>query len=125
MQYSPKLKKAIEQIKDILKEYDIAGFVVIHTPGFSEHLNYVNPSYSCAFIEGKQFRVKIKTADLPGGKEQAKQLANDTYNMVTHLSCSIAAHGIGYMEFHAMLKDKWKVEDTGGAGFTSHTQQNN
>lgn len=48
MQYSPKLKKAMEDIKKILHENDIAGFVVLHTPGFSEYLNRVDPSYSCA-----------------------------------------------------------------------------
>jgi len=31
MQYSPKLKKAMEEIKAILKRDDIAGIVVLHT----------------------------------------------------------------------------------------------
>lgn len=36
MQYSPKLKVAMEEIKEILKKNDIAGFVVIHdSDGFS------------------------------------------------------------------------------------------
>lgn len=32
MQYSPKLKVAMDEVKDVLKKYDIAGFVVLHTP---------------------------------------------------------------------------------------------
>lgn len=43
MQYDPKLKKVMEQIKGILKDNDITGFVVLHSPGFSEYLNHVQP----------------------------------------------------------------------------------
>ena len=62
MQYSPKLKVAIEEIKQILKNNDIAGFVVIHTPGFSEFLNHVETSYSCAKVQGDEVRLKLKSS---------------------------------------------------------------
>lgn len=51
MQYSPKLKIAMDEIKQVLKKHDIAGFVVLHTPGFTEYLNRVDPSYSSTFMD--------------------------------------------------------------------------
>lgn len=124
MQYSPKLKKAIGEIKSILEKHDIAGFVVIHTPGYAEFINKVNPSYSCALIRDGRLGVKLKTEDLPGGKEQAKQIAEDTYNMVTLMADAIAVHAGGYIDLHRMLKDRWNGEE-GPISFTSHQQQNN
>lgn len=123
MQYSPKLKKAMEQIKAIIKENDIAGFVVLHdSTGFSEYLNAISPSYSCGFIEGDQIRFKLKTAEL--GKEKAKMIAEGTYNMVTHFADMIGKHAIGYINAQKFLKDKWGGEE-GTGNETSHTQQNN
>ena len=124
MQYSPKLKMAMEEIKAVLKKHDIAGFVLIHTPGFVEYLNHINPSYSCAFVQGEQLRVKLKTAELPGGKVQAKQLAEDTYNMVTLMTDILTMHTPGYIDFQKMLKENWGGED-GRSSHTSHDQQNN
>lgn len=122
MQYSPKLKKAMEEIKQILSENDIAGFVMLHTPGYSEYLNQVSPSYSCAKLEAGQLRFKVKSAEV--GKEKAKQLIYDTYNMVSHFSKSIGLHALTYLEAHDILKNKLGGEDHPG-GHTSHTDQNN
>lgn len=60
MQYSPKLKKAMEEIKRILKDHDIAASVVLHTPGHSEYYLRINPSYSCATLNKGELRVKAK-----------------------------------------------------------------
>lgn len=122
MQYSPKLKAAMEQIKAILKENDIAGFVVLHTPGFSEYLNHFMTSYSCAFLQDGQFRVRLKTAEV--GKEKAKELAEGTWNMVNIMTDIIALHAKGYMDFEDMLKKHWGGESDSGL-HTSHNQQNN
>jgi hypothetical protein len=122
MQYSPKLKKVMEQIKEILKENDIAGFVVLHTPGHSEYLNHVQTSYSCATVLPEGVRLRLKQSEV--GKEKAEQLANGTYNMITHLTTAIAANAEMYLSCHEQLKKKWEGKETGG-GHTSHNQQNN
>lgn len=115
----------MEEIKSILAKNDIAGFILLHSPeGFIEYLNAISPSYSCAFLQDGQFRVKIKTADLPGGKTQARQLANDTYNMVTLMTDILVMHAGGYIEFQKMLKSHWGGEE-GSSSHTSHDQQNN
>ena|SRR5690349_3400041 len=124
MQYSPKLKKAMAEIEGILQDNDIAGFVLLHDPlGFAEYRNHLNPSYSCAFIENGAFRVKLKAADLPGGKVQAKQIAADTYNMVSLMTDILGYHAQGYSAFRNLLKEKWQGEEGDGLQ-TSHTQQN-
>lgn len=122
MQYSPKLKKAMEEIKAILTKNDIAGFVVIHTPGFSEYLNHVQTSYSCATVLPGGIRLQLKQSEI--GKEKAMFLADGTFNMITHLTKAIAANAELYIECHEKLKTKWNGSSEDG-GHTSHQQQNN
>ena len=122
MQYNPKLKKAAEQIKAILKEHDIAGIVVLHTPGHSEYLYEINPTYSVAKIEGEELRIRsthIKDMD------EKVQKVTDTANMFVHFTDvgdmlhSWNQHALKLMKKHIEI-----VEQRGG-GHTSHTQQNN
>lgn len=123
MDYSPKLKSVMEQIKTILKENDIAGFVVLHTtPNHSEYLNYISPSYSCAKFEFSNIRFTAKVSEL--GKEKAHQQLTDTYNMITHFADVIGMHALNYMEIKDALKKKLGGED-GDSSHTSHSQQNN
>lgn len=122
MQYSPKLKTAMEEVKAILKKHDIAGFVVLHTPGFAEYVNYVSPSYSCAIVTENGMHFRLKQAEV--GKERAKLLAEGTYNMVTLLCDMIAKHAMVYMEAQEFLKEKWGGTEFPGSE-TSHTDQNN
>lgn len=123
MQYSPKLKMAMLEIDAILKKHDIAGFVIIHTPGFSEYLNYINPSYSCAKLEPNGVRFKLK-ADEVGGREKAAKIAAETLNLITHFSEILGRYGLLYMEAQEILNEKWQGE-SGPDEHTSHEQQNN
>ncbi len=122
MQYSPKLKKAMQQIKNILEENDIAGFVVLHTPGFSEYLNHVQTSYSCATITPDGVRLRLKEAEV--GKEKAKFLAENTYNMITHLTEVITVSATLYIECHDLLKTKLNGSSEEGEHTTDITQNN-
>lgn len=123
MQYSPKLKKAMEEIKIVLTNYDIAGFVVLNDgDGFGEYLNAVSPSYSCARVEQNGIHFKLKTADV--GKERAKEIAGGTFNMVTHFADMIGKHALMYIDAQKFLKDKWNGKEFPG-NETSHDQQNN
>lgn len=115
----------MEGIKEILKEHDIAGFIILHTPGFTEYLNKINPSYSCAYMDDLEggMRVKLKAADLPGGKAEAKKFAEDTWDMVVNMTEMIVVHADGYMRFEDMLRKHWGGE-SGGSTHTSHSSQN-
>lgn len=123
MQYSPKLKTAMEEIKAVLNKHDIAGFVILHTPGHSEYLNHCTTSYSCATVTPEGVRLRLKEAEV--GKEKARQIANDTCNMVIHFAKHLAANAMFYMDTEEMLRKKFDVEDLGGDEHTSHQQQNN
>lgn len=122
MQYSPKLKIAMLKIKEIMRESDIAGFVVLHTPGFSEYINQVETSYSCAKLEGNEMRFKINSKEV--GKEKARELARDTLNMLSHIARAMVLHGMSYVDAEKLLNDKFGGEDLPGTE-TSHIEQNN
>ena len=104
MKSSPKLKKAMAEIQAILKENDIAGFVVLHTPGFSEYLNHLETSYSCAKITPEGMIMKIDTEKL--GQAESKRLADGTYSMVKHFAETIGPNALNYIKMQDYLKSK-------------------
>lgn len=115
MQYSPKLKKAMEEIKAILKKHDIAGSVILHTPGFSEYLNHIEPSYSLMWFENGRCRIKAK--------KDNKHLA-DTVNMIHHFGTISGQQALAYMDLEDQLKAQMDI-DHGPGNHTDHNQQNN
>lgn len=81
-----KLKIVAEEIKEILKKHDVAGAIVLHTPGYGEYLFHLNTSYSCAYryLED-QVRFYSKRADFKTVEEQKKK-SEDTSNMLKILT---------------------------------------
>ena len=124
MQYSPKLKKAMAQIKTILDENDIAGSVVLHTPGFAEYLIKVDPTYACTKVEGDMVRIKAKLVDFNGDKEAWSKKITDTVNM---LECLAESNGRNALNIYSVLDELNKKLDieSGTSSHTSHTTQNN
>lgn len=125
MQYSPKLKNAMDEMKEILIKYDIGGSIILHDPsGHSEYLLKIDPSYSCARFEGDYLRVKSKLTDYDGDKDAQKKSLTDTINMISHIK-DISRNTASQLN---TLEDKLKgfvdFEHTKGSD-TSHTQQNN
>lgn len=122
MQYSPKLKIVMEEIKKILSDNDITGFVVLHTPGFSEYLNHLESSYSAAKITDSGIVIKISSKDL--GAEKTRLMAYGTYNMISHFADVMAKYTVAYIDLHEVLKKELGGTDGPGT-HTSHKQQNN
>lgn len=122
MQYSPKLKIAMEEIKAILSRHDIAGAVILHTPGFSEFLFSPTPSWSVARLEPTGFlRIKTNPAD---PKEVKKKQIEDTMDMISGMATSSMEITKGCKAVIEMLKDRFRFD--GGTGdITGHDQQNN
>ena len=54
LKFSPKLKNAMEEIKQILNKHDIAGLIVLHEPGYGEHYIKINPSYSALEFKNRE-----------------------------------------------------------------------
>jgi hypothetical protein len=124
MQYSPKLKKAMQEIQDILSKHDIAGVVVIHTPGHTEYLNKLDPTYSCVTFTGDKLRFKSQLADYNGDKTAWKQKTADSVDMMHGISMTLGRLSLPLMDMSAEL-DSQLIIERGPSGHSSHTTQNN
>jgi hypothetical protein len=124
MQYSPKLKTAMQEIKDILSKHDIAGVVVIHTPGHTEYLNKLNPTYSCVKVNGDELRFKSKLADYNGDKAAWKKKTTDSVDMMHGISTTLGNLAVPLMMMSNKLDQQLDVE-RGPDDHSSHTTQNN
>lgn len=121
----------MQQIKNILIANDIAGVVVIHTPGYNEYLNHLSPSYSCIepdYSVNKDdkrlsgFRIRAKSSEI--GKEKVIQLVGDTANMLVGLNEVTGIIVMQNIELEeAMAKHVDILRKPGD--HTSHTEQNN
>ena len=126
MQYSPKLKNAMKEINEILNKHDIGGLVILHTPGHGEFLMKVDPTYSCAKLNGNEMRVRAKLQeDFNGDKEAWTKKITDTVNMFE----TFFEVGMMMVENVARMDDllKTKVEVLPGkpSSFTTSQTQNN
>lgn len=116
MQYSPKLKKAMEEIKKIVKKYDIGAMVILHTPGFSEFLNHVDPSYSV--VQVVKDGIRFKTTG------RSHQDVSDSYNMIAIFRDMTVMHADLYTRMAENLAKKLDAEEDDG-DLSDHTTQNN
>ncbi len=125
MQYSPKLKNAIEEIKQILMKYDIAGTFVIHTPGYAEYLNHITPSYSCAKIDelNGKFEIKAKKIHFSNEAERINKLTA-TSNMLNLLSDVMAKNVLNLIQA-SEVTDKFLNAEHDNDSHTSSATQNN
>lgn len=126
MQYSPKLKMAMEEIKETLRKHDVAALIVLHKPGFGEYYFKVDTTYSCARLDEKTglMRIKAKAAELPGGAAQREQLLADTANMFKIL-CDVGYDTLEMIENVSKVVDKVVDADHDRGSGSSHTAQNN
>lgn len=125
MQYSPKLKKVMEEIKAIVKKHDIGAMVVLHSPGYSEYLNHLATSYSCAFIEGDKLRIRARLQeDFKGDREAWQKKITDTINMLQHFTDVSGPMLLAFFDLIDLIKKKVEIENDPGES-SSHTQQNN
>lgn len=124
MQYSPKLKKAAEEIKLILKKYDIAANVVLHTPGHSEYLLHITPTYSAAWLENGMVRFRARKQDYNNNSMIRDQKISDTLNMLRLLSDTAAQNAMALINVSDKF-DKIIGVDHDKGDHTSHIEQNN
>lgn len=125
MQYSPKLKKAAEEIKLILSKYDIAANVVLHTPGHSEYLLHITPKYSCAWIENDMIRFRARKEDYNGNTMIRDQKIADTLNMLRLLSDTAGQNALALLNVADQFDKKIGANHSTDDGHTSNTTQNN
>ena len=131
MKYSPKLKKAAEQIKKILNDNDIAGYFVIHTcslngEGFSEFVVDITPSYSAVEWNATKDSIKIKgkLEHYNGDKKLRDTKLVQTTNMLHHLSTRAMEDGLMLARVSKLADQTWDSEHNGW-GLSTHIEQNN
>lgn len=110
------------EVKAVLDKYDIAGVAVLHTPGHTEYLMKIDPSYSCAKIQGQELRFKTKGLKL--SKASKRKMIADTSNMMHGLS-----HTTGHLSLNLMSGSD-KLDRIAGTshnnlGHTSQTELDN
>lgn len=125
MQYSPKLKKAMNEILEILMKYDIAGTCVIHTPGHAEYLNHITPSYSCAQIDkaAGKFTLKASKIHFTNEAERLNKL-RDTANMLVLLT-EASLVNTEMLAAASETTDQFLGAKHGDSNHTTDTTQNN
>lgn len=81
-EFSPKLKMAAADIKAVLAKYDIAAIVVLQEPSHTEFFMQVDPSYSAAYLENQQLRLRQVLAGADGA---IPEKVVHTVNMLNNL----------------------------------------
>lgn len=83
-----RLKVARLEIEALLKKHDLAGVVVLHTPGMSEFFYDVRPSYSCMWIDDVASAVRVKSLAADYGGDRQAQLHDQaaTANMAAAMA---------------------------------------
>jgi len=80
-----KLKAAMEEIKTVLKNYDICAIVLLSNQNGMEFLHELTATWTCARIQeipgGHEIRIKAKREDFPTEEAHYKVL-NDTVGTV-------------------------------------------
>lgn len=85
----PRLKRARLEIEAVLARHDLAGVVVLHTPGMAEFFYNVQPSYSVCWIDEQAGMVRLKSMrERDHGGDRAAQLHDQvaTANMTASLA---------------------------------------
>lgn len=126
MQYSPKLKRVAEQIKKLLKDADIAGLVVLHTPGHAEYVLEITPSYSaCKWTPTRDgVIIQGKAEHYGGDKKKRDRKVTDTCNMLSFLAEVGGKQVLNVMQLSELADKTWDAEH-GDSSHTSETEQNN
>lgn len=118
--YSVKLKNAMDQIKKIMRENDITGMVLLHTPQKGEFYLKLDASYSCISIHPDGFRLNTKSFK---GKAKAQAKA-DTCNMTSTLLAMGAPQFESILAMDKIVRKYFKPNHSGGKFTDSRTIEN-
>lgn len=110
-----RLKIARAEIEGILKKHDLAGVVVLHTPGMTEFFYDVTPSYSCVWIDeaAARLRTKSKLTDYGGDKEAQLRDQAATANMIHGLAEDLASAAGMFGSIAPFIDRALRAEHTG------------
>lgn len=118
--FDPKLKAAAEEMKAILRRYDIAAQIVLCSETHGEFINFVaEPSWSALEPDPQGMRLKLRAAS--GGAE-GRRKATATVRMA-HLMRDLAATNCSIMDrIVKILHQHLDIEMDDHPTFTPHKE---
>lgn len=111
-----RLKTARTEIEAVLAKHDLAGVVVLHTPGMTEFFYRINPSYSVCWIDDAAGALRIKSKrDRDHGGNVNLQLHDQaaTANMTASLAGELGRTALMFIEVDRIVSEKLRAEHTG------------
>lgn len=113
-----RLKTARTEIEAILRKHDLAGAVVLHTPGMAEFFYDIGPSYSVCGIDESVPMVRIASKldrDHSGNVELQKHDQAATANMVACLADNLSGAASMFVDVQRVVDRALRAEHTSGA----------
>ncbi len=109
-----KLKDARAEIEDVLKRYDIAGFVSLHGEDWGEVFWNIWPSYSILIGDFPSIRIRSKLAEYGGNSTKQQYDQVQTAQMIKHLATTMGGCAIQFLELSEIIDAKLDAvhEDT-------------
>lgn len=108
-----KLKTARLEIEALLKKHDLAGAVVLHTPGMAEFFYDIRPSYSVCWIDESVPMVRIASKlDRDHGGNVQLQMHDQaaTANMVASLADNLYHAARMFIEIRPIVDRATRAE---------------
>lgn len=122
-----RLKIARVEIEAVLKKHDLAGVVVLHTPGMGEFFYDIRPSYSRCWVDEQagMFRVASKLdRDHGGNVEEQKHDQAATANMTASLADNLY-NAAGMFKYLQQVVDRGLRAEHTPAGFVPDPREQN
>lgn len=112
-----KLKVARTEIEAILHKHDLAGVVVLHTPGMAEFFYDIRPSYSCAWIDEQRQMVRIKSAakDYAGNTQAQLHDQAATANLFSSITANLEGAWKMFGDVAKVVDRATRAQHTAGA----------
>jgi hypothetical protein len=110
-----RLKTARIEIEAVLKKYDIAGVVFLHTPGMVEFFHDIRPSYSCAGLSDAPPAFWINCSlwsDFGGDIKRQLFVRRATGNMLSSIAESLAHAGLMFLDVAKIADEKLQLDHT-------------
>lgn len=109
-----RLKVARATIEGVLKEHDIAGVVILHTPGMTEFFYDVTPSYSRVWIDERagMLRMKSKLSEYGGDKAAQELDQRATANMVSTLADALERSRVMFYSMATLIDQLLDAQHT-------------
>lgn len=111
----PRLKIARIEIEGILAKHDLAGVVVLHTPGMCEFFYSITPSYSVCWVDERAQIVRVKSVrDRDHGGDAVAQLHDQsaTANMTAGLANELKHATSMFMYVDKIVSTALRAEHT-------------